>query len=63
MTAAARRVRDNIRFVAGLAGLAYEMAVEHSDRPVLLGVFAGMIGLDVIAADVFRRSSPPKGTE
>lgn len=51
-----------MRFVAGLVGLGYEMIVEHSDRPVLLGVFAAMIGLDVISADLFRRGPlPPKG--
>lgn len=50
-----RRWRENTRFFAGLAGLAYEMVVEHSDRPVLLGVFAAMIGLDVAAAALLRR--------
>lgn len=48
MPATVKRVRDNIRFFGGLAGLAFEMIVEHSDRPVLLGIFAAMIGLDAI---------------
>lgn len=55
----ARRIRENIRFAAGLAGLAFEMIVEHSDRPVLLAIFAGMIGLDVIAGAVIPRGGPP----
>lgn len=50
MAATARRLRENIRFVAGLAGLLHETVLEHVDRPVLLGVFAAMIGLDLIAA-------------
>lgn len=50
MAAAARRLRENVRFIAGLTGLLYETVVEHVDRPVLLGVFAAMIGLDLVAA-------------
>lgn len=49
---ATKRLRETIRFFAGLAGLAYEMIIEHSDRPVLLGIFAGMIGLDVLLSGV-----------
>lgn len=59
MVRSARHIRENIRFVAGLAGLGFEMIVEHSDRPILLGVFAAMIGLDVIAGAIIPRGGPP----
>jgi hypothetical protein len=59
-----RTTRENIRFLAGLAGLAFEMIVEHSDRPVLLGIFAGMIGMDVIITEMMpggrRKTDPPE---
>ncbi len=48
MVATARRLRENIRFAAGLAGLLHETVIAHADRPVLLGVFAAMIGVDII---------------
>jgi len=44
-----KRARDNIIFFAGLAGLSWETIAEHSDRPFLLAVFAGMLGLDVLS--------------
>ncbi len=38
-------VRDVTLFVAGLLGVAHETLVSHSDRPTLLLLFAGMMGL------------------
>lgn len=63
MVRSARRLRESIRFFAGLAGLAYETAVEHADRPVLLGVFAAMIGLDALTAALIpkRETNPDEG--
>lgn len=55
MTARIRRFRENVRFAAGLAGLGYETVVDHSDRPVLLAVFAAMVGIDVLAAGLMPR--------
>ena len=37
--------RDLVLFVGGLVGIAYETVVERVDRPALLAVFAGMLGL------------------
>jgi hypothetical protein len=39
--------RDLILFVAGLAGVVYETVVVKIDRPTLLIVFSGMMGLPV----------------
>ena len=38
-------IRDLVLFLAGLAGVAHETLSEHVDRPQLLLVFAGMLGL------------------
>lgn len=43
-----KRTRDNVIFFGGLLGLGWETVVEHADRPFLLAVFAGMLGLDVL---------------
>lgn len=40
-----REVRDFVLFLGGLAGVAYETLVEQVDRPALLALFAGMLGL------------------
>lgn len=37
--------RDLVLFVGGLVGIGYETFVERVDRPALLAVFAGMLGL------------------
>lgn len=49
-----RATRENILFFAGLVGLTYETVWEHIDRPWLLGLFAGMLGLNVFTADALR---------
>lgn len=38
-------LRDVILFAAGLAGIAHETLIERADRPQLLLLFAGMLGL------------------
>lgn len=44
-----RRVtRDLVLFVFGLAGIAYETLAHGFERPTLLLLFAGMIGLPPI---------------
>lgn len=40
-----RFTRDTVLFVAGLVGIAYETVIVRVDRPALLAVFAGMLGL------------------
>jgi Na+/H+ antiporter NhaD/arsenite permease-like protein len=40
-----RASRDTTLFVAGLVGIAYETFVTQVDRPSLLVLFGGMIGL------------------
>lgn len=37
--------RDLVLFVAGLLGIGYETLLEDVDRPALLALFGGMIGL------------------
>jgi TctA family transporter len=39
------RVRDFLLFVGGFLGSAYETIVEQVDRPALLALFGGMLGL------------------
>lgn len=42
----ARRVtRDGVLFVVGLLGILHETFVSHLERPGLLVLFAGMVGL------------------
>lgn len=40
-------IRDTILFVFGLAGITYETVVVNVDRPTLLVLFAGCVGLPV----------------
>lgn len=40
-----RVTRDGVLFVAGLIGIAYETVIAQTDRPTLLILFGGMIGL------------------
>lgn len=40
-----RLSRDTVLFATGLAGVAYETLVSKTDRPTLLLLFAGMLGL------------------
>lgn len=42
---ARRLTRDGVLLVAGLAGLFWETTQHNAERPFLLMVFAGMIGL------------------
>lgn len=37
--------RDTILFAVGLAGIAYETLAQGGERPTLLLLFAGMVGL------------------
>lgn len=39
------RTRNFVLFVGGFLGVLYETIVERVDRPVLLAVFGGMLGL------------------
>ncbi len=38
-------VRDAVLFIAGLAGIVYVTVTDGGDRPTLLILFGGMIGL------------------
>lgn len=42
-----RVARDTVLFSAGLIGIAHETFINHGERPSLLVLFAGMIGLPV----------------
>lgn len=42
-----RVTRDTVLFLVGLVGIIYETVVVHVDRPTLLILFGGMVGLPV----------------
>lgn len=48
-------------FFAGLIGVAWETFAEHVDRPWLLGVFAAMLGLDVLSDSLVIRPRNKNG--
>lgn len=48
-------LRELILFFVGIAGVGYETLAEHADRPYLLALFGGMLGLPWIV-DLDRRS-------
>lgn len=50
-----RITRDTVLFVGGLIGIIYETVFEQIDRPALLAVFAGMLGLPIY----LRRDEKP----
>lgn len=39
--------RDNVLFTAGLIGMGWQTIVDQVDRPTLLLIFGGMMGLPV----------------
>jgi hypothetical protein len=60
----AKVTRDGLLFVVGLAGIAYETVVVHVDRPVLLALFGGMVGLPAFfRADEKRKDDAAERTE
>ena len=38
--------KDNILFVAGLIGIGYQTFIDKTDRPTMLLVYCGMMGLN-----------------
>jgi len=56
--------RDTILFTAGVLGAANEAVFRESERPALLMLFAGMMGLPVFLRKDERSSAdaPPKPT-
>jgi len=59
-----RRVRDTILFLAGLAGIGYETVFQKVDRPELLVLFAGMVGLPIFfRSDDYRRGYDDRDTD
>lgn len=51
--------RDGILFVAGLSGIAYETLSNGGDRPTLLVLFGGMVGLPALLRQDERKSLLP----
>ena len=51
-------VRDLILFVAGIAGIAWQTVVSDADRPALLALFAGMVGLPTYLATKKKGEEP-----
>lgn len=42
---ALRTLRSAVLFVVGIAGIIYEIVVEHGEKPTLLILLAAMVGL------------------
>jgi hypothetical protein len=40
-----RRLRSIVLFVVGIAGIVYEIVIDHAERPTLLILLAAMVGL------------------
>lgn len=56
--------RDILLFLGGLAGVAHETLLQHSDRPTLLILFAAMMGLPAfLQSEVHPRWAPGKQSE
>ncbi len=61
-TGGSRRIklgRDAILFAAGIAGVFYETVFSKVDRPLLLAVFAAMMGLPAFLRTDERKTPPP----
>jgi hypothetical protein len=55
-----RVTRDGILFCTGIAGIIYETARQGAERPTLLLLFAGMIGLPAfLQLDSARQAAKP----
>lgn len=55
-----RVTRDSILFTVGLAGIIHEAATRGVERPTLLLIFAGMVGLPAFIQRDERRDDGPK---
>lgn len=56
--------RDTVLFIAGLLGVLHETLFSESDRPQLLLVFAGMMGLPAfLRADEARKGNDAGGSD
>lgn len=55
------QVRDWLLFIGGAAGVAYETVWEHVDRPWLLMLFAGMLGLPAVFPRLANGGGNPNG--
>lgn len=63
-TFTARVTRDTALFVFGLLGIGYETLLVHVDRPTLLILFGGMVGLPAfLRQDEKKPVSEPEKTE
>lgn len=47
--------REVTTFVVGIAGIVWQTVIEHTDRPLLLALFATMIGVPAYLATSPRR--------
>ena len=54
--------RATVVFVAGLAGMAHQTLIEGADRPTLLIIYAGMLGLPAFLRgdEKTHASKPPE---
>lgn len=56
------RLRTAILFAIGVTGIVWVTVVDDVDRPYLLALFAGMIGLTPYLS-IMKRLYPPPGEE
>lgn len=52
-----RVTRDLVLFVVGVFGIIWQTVIEDIDRPYLLAIFAGCVGLPVYLASMPRQSA------
>jgi hypothetical protein len=55
-----RLTRDSVLFTLGLVGIAYETLAHQAERPTLLLLFAGMIGLPAFLRGDEHHQDDPK---
>jgi hypothetical protein len=56
-----RLTRDTALFLGGMAGITYETVINSAERPSLLVLFAGMVGLPSFLPKKPPPSPPPSG--
>lgn len=54
------KVRTAWTWAGALAGLAWETTIDHIDRPLLLAIFAGILGVPAV---LHRPNRPAKPSE
>jgi hypothetical protein len=56
-----RSIRDILTAVLGAAGIVHESLLSSQERPTLLIIYAGLLGLPLVLRESERDDKPPKG--